>query len=333
MILHPSVLALVGSALLVGALLVYSAWWAARILRHWDLASGSELQLALERRTHLVSTLLAYVLVFGLASLFLFVFTADSLAPLFTGAMCAAGSLKASPYGYPVLLLQIAGFALAAIWLVVNRADTLGRDYPLVRFKYGYLLALVPVLLLEMALRAAYFLDLEPEVITSCCGSLFGAGGRGLGSDLAGLPPRVTGGAFLVLLAGAIGAGLVFRRTGRGGWILGGFSALLLPVGLGAVVSWLSPYVYELPTHHCPFCLLQREYHWVGYPLYGALLGGSLTGTGVGVLMAFRSIPTLAAPLPAFQRRLAGWSVLLLVLLGALVAWIVAGSNLRLPPG
>ncbi len=333
MILHPSVLALAGSALLVGALLVTSAWWAAQILRHWDLSSGSELQLALERRTHLVSTLLAYVLLFELASLFLFVFTADALAPLFTGAMCAAGSLKASPYGYPVLLLQLAGFALSAVWLVVNRADALGRDYPLIRFKYGFLLALVPILLLEMGLRAAYFLDLKPEVITSCCGSLFGAGGRGLGSDLAGLPPRLAGGIFVALLTGGVAVGLLFRRTGRGGWILGVLSALLLPVGLGAVVSWLSPYVYELPTHHCPFCLLQREYHWVGYPLYGALLGGSLTGAGVGVLMAFRSIPSLATPLPAFQRRLAGWSVALLAALGALVAWIVATSHLRLPPG
>lgn len=329
MILHPSVLALVGSALLVGALLAYSAFWGARIVRHWDLASGSELQLALERRTHLVSTLLGHVLVFGLASLFLFVFTADSLAPLFTGAMCAAGSLHASRYGYPVLVLQIAGFALAALWLVLNRADSLGYDYPLVRLKYRLLLALVPFLLLEMVLRVAYFLDLRPEVITSCCGSLFGSAGRGFGSDLAGLPPRLAGGAFLVLLAGAVAAGLSFRLAGRGGWALGLLSAALLPAGLAATVSWLSPYVYELPTHHCPFCLLQREYHWVGYPLYGALLGGSLAGMGVGVLMPFRAIPSLASALPAYQRRLAGWSVGLLAILGLLVTWIVAGSQLR----
>jgi hypothetical protein len=328
-ILHPSVLALVGSALLVGSLLVYSAYWGARIVQSWDLSSGSELQLALERRTHLISTLLGYVLVFGLASLFLFVFTADSLAPLFTGAMCAAGSLHASRFGYPTLLLQIAGFALASIWLMVNRADSLGYDYPLVRFKYRFLLALTPVLVAEMVLRTAYFLDLKPEVITSCCGSLFGAGGKGFGSDLAGMSPSIAQGAFLALLVVAVASGVLFRVFGRGGWMLGASSALLLPVGLAAGVSWLSPYVYELPTHHCPFCLLQREYHWVGYPLYAALLGGSLTGAGVGVLMPFRTIPSLAGELPAFQRRLAGWSVALLTGLGLLVAWIVAASQLR----
>lgn len=329
MILQPAVLALLGSSLLVGALLAHSAAWAARILQGWDLASGSERQLRLERRTHLVSTVVGYVLVFELASLFLYVFTADALAPLFTGAMCAAGSLHANRWGYPVLLLKILAFVLAGLWLVLNRADALGHDYPLLKVKYRFLLVLVPVVLLEMALQAAYFAGLRPEVITSCCGSLFGAGGRGFGSDLAGVPPRLAGGAFLLLLVGAVASGVLFRRSGRGGWMLGASSLLVLPVGLAAVVSWLSPYVYELPTHHCPFCLLQREYHWIGYPLYAALLGGSLTGVGVGVLMPFTSVPSLALPLPAYQRRLAGWSVGLLAGLGLLVTWIVAASQLR----
>ena len=329
MILHPAVLALGVSSLLVGAMVVASASWGWRILAHWDLRSGSELQLALERRTFLVSTLLAYVLVFELASLFLYVFTADSLAPLFTGAMCAAGSLQASRFGYPALVVKLAGFVLAGLWLVVNRADAMGSDYPLIRVKYRFLLALAPLLLLDVVLQAAYFLDLRPEVITSCCGSLFGADGKGLGSDLAGLPPAATGAAFVALLAAAIAAGVLFRATGRGGWALGLLSALLVPAGLAATIAWLSPYVYELPTHHCPFCLLQREYRYVGYPLYGALLGGAITGMGVGVLMPFRRVPSLAAALPAFQRRLSTWSAALLAALAALVAWIVLTSHLH----
>lgn len=329
MILHPAVLALVGSSVLLGGLLVYSAWWAARILASWDLASGSELQLALERRTHLVSTILGYLLVFELATLFLFVFTADSISPLFTGAMCAAGSLQASRWGYPVLVLKIAAFLLAGLWLVLNRADGLGFDYPLVRVKYRLLLAIAPVVLAEMALQAAYFLDLRPEVITSCCGSLFGQSGEGFGSDLAQLPPRPVAAAFVGLLATAIAAALLFRRTGRGGWLLGGLSLALLPVALAAVVSWLSPYVYELPTHHCPFCLLQREYRYVGYGIYGALLLGVVSGGGVGLLMPFRRIPSLAAGLPILQRRLAATAAGALLALAALVVLAVWTSNLQ----
>ena len=61
-----------------------------------------------------------------------------------------------------------------------------------------------------------------------------------------------------------------------------------------AILSFISPYFYELPTHHCPFCILQSEYGYIGYLLYGALFGSAVTGMGVGVLMPFRNIASLS---------------------------------------
>jgi hypothetical protein len=329
-IVNPSVIALVGGSAMGGALLLGAAVEGVRVLRGWDLASGSERQLELERRTYLVSTLLGFALAFELASLFLFVFTADAMAPLFTGAMCAAGSLKASPWGYPVLILKLVNAVLAGLWLILNHADQQGYDYPLIRVKYALLLLLAPPALAEVGLQAAFFADLRPEVITSCCGSLFGEGGRGFGSDLASLPPRVAGVALVVTLAAALAALARFRLSGRGAVVAGLLAAAALPVGLAAVVSVISPYVYELPTHHCPFCLLQREYHWLGYPLYGALLLGAVAGAGVALLQPFRRVPSLAGPLPPLQRRLALASLLGLGLFAALSAWQVAASGLRM---
>ena len=46
-------------------------------------------------------------------------------------------------------------------------------------------------------------------------------------------------------------------------------------VSLAAMVSFISPYVYEMPSHHCPFDVLQSGYHWIGYPLYLLLGGGT----------------------------------------------------------
>jgi hypothetical protein len=329
-ILHPAVLALVVSSVATSGLLLYAARWAVVILRRWDLASGSALQLELERRTYLLSTILGLVLVFELASVFLYVYTADGLAPLFTGAMCAAGTLHASPWGYPVLLLKLANAVLAGLWLALNHADGSGHDYPLIRPKYLLLLALTPPVLLEAVLQLRHFAALEPEVITSCCGSLFGRGGAGLGSDLAAAPPRAAAWAFYGVVAGAIGAALLFRRTGRGATALAALAGLALPVSLVAVIAFVSPYVYELPTHHCPFCLLQAEYRFMGYPLYAALLGGGVAGLSVGLLAPFRRIPSLAGALPRFQRRLAGVSALLLALLLALVTGEVLASGLRM---
>jgi len=328
-ILHPGVLALLVASVATSGLLLYAAWHGLAIARAWDLASGSAHQLDLERRTYLVSTILGWVLAFELVSLFLYVYTADAIAPLFTGAMCAAGSLRAAPGGYTVLLLKLGGFVLAGLWLVLNHADQQGQDYPLVRTKYVALLAITPPLLLEAWLQARFFTSLRPNVITSCCGSLFGRTGEGLGSDLAALPPRAAAVALLAVVGGAVATGLASFRWWRAGWALAALAAAALPVALAAVVSWVSPHVYELPTHHCPFCLLQREYHWIGYPLYAALLGGAVAGMGVGILAPFRKVRSLSAAVPALQRRLAGVAAALLGALLLLVAWLVLSSGLR----
>jgi hypothetical protein len=71
-----------------------------RILISWNIKSGSELQLGLERQTYLVSTILSYTFVFQILSLFLYIYTADNLHNLFVGAMCAAGTLNVNEYGY-----------------------------------------------------------------------------------------------------------------------------------------------------------------------------------------------------------------------------------------
>src|SRR3990172_2439479 len=107
MTFHPATLALHVSSILIAFMVLYSARYGIRILRKWDIGSGSELQLTLERRTYLISTLLAYTFGFQLLSLFLFIFTADHLHTLFVGAMCAAGSLYFNGYCYPSLILKI----------------------------------------------------------------------------------------------------------------------------------------------------------------------------------------------------------------------------------
>jgi hypothetical protein len=329
-ILHPGVLALLLSSLLVAGMVAYASWQGLRVLRHWDLASGSERQLDLERRTSLVSTLLAVALGVELISLFLYVFTADAIAPLLTGAMCAAGTLQATPWGMPVLLLKLATFVYGGVWLVLNHADGLGHDYPLTRAKYALLLPLLPPVLLEAFAQLAHFRAIRPDVITSCCGSLFGAGGEGPGAELAALPPGPASAVFFAAVAAVLAIGAVFHATGRGGPAFALAAGLALPVALAGIVSFVSPHLYELPTHHCPFCLLQREYGYVGYPLYATLLGGAVTGMGVGAIAPARRRESLSAAVPVLQRRLAAVSMSLFAAFAMIVTWGMNASALRL---
>ncbi len=327
MILHPAILALLGLSAVTSGLVLYAAWFAGGILRRWDLRSGSELQLALERRTYLISTVLGYVFAFQLLSPFLFVFTADRLCPLFTGAMCAAGTLHANAFGYPTLGLKLANFLLAGLWLVWNATDNRAHDYPLIRAKYGLLLAMTPLVLAEALAQGAFFLGLAPDLITSCCGTLFSGEGQGLTSDLAAAPLGPTRAAFFAVLGATVLLAPWSRRAPGLRYAFAGLSAGGFLLGLLAVVSFLSIYVYELPTHHCPFCLLQAEYGAVGYPLYGALLGAGVTGVGVGAVEPFRAIPSLGEVVPRVQDRLTAAAAGLFLVVLAVAAWAVGSSG------
>lgn len=305
MILHPAIVALVVVSVLVTAMILSGAFFGVRIIRHWDLASGSEGQLLLERRTYLISTLLSYVFAFEIGSLFLFIYTADSLHTLFVGAMCAAGALYVDPYGYPTLLLKILNVILAGLWLIVNHVDNRAYDYPLIRKKYALLMILAPLILAESVSQTLYFTQMKADVITSCCGSLFSTAGNAVSADIAALPPQVAMGGFTFVLALTILTGAVYRFRGKVGGLFSFASGLFFLVACASFISFISPYFYELPTHHCPFCVLQREYGYIGYGLYAALLIGVISGLGVGVLMPFRGVASLAGILPALQQRLA----------------------------
>ena len=328
MLLHPAVIALLLTSLLSSILLLYSAYYGYLVIRQWDLSSGSELQLSLERRTYLISTILTYLFVFQILSLFLYLFTADSLHPLFVGAMCAAGTLHVNGYGYPALLLKIFNVLAAGVWLIVNFVDNRAYDYPLVQKKYVLLLAISPFILAETVVLAQYFLHLEPNIITSCCGSLFSEGVQSISSNLVSLPARIMGPALYLSMAASIGSGLGFYRTGKGGYLFSLLAAGAFVVAIPAVISFVSPYIYELPGHHCPFCILQREYGYVGYPLYAGLLGGVVAGLGVGALMPFRKRESLALLIPSVQKRLTLVSMLGYLVFLAIVTYCLAASNL-----
>ena len=224
--------------------------------------------------------------------------------------MCAAGSLAVNPFGYPTLLAKLATCLIAGVWLILHRADTQGYDYPLIHPKYALLLLLVPMVLAETWLQAGYLTGLKADVMTSCCGSLFGQGRQGFAAELAGLPSRIMQPLFWSTFGALLLTGIGLLRRRRGAAVVAVLSLGFLLVAVASLLSFFCLYIYELPTHHCPFCLLHREYGFVGYPLYAALLGGAIAGLGLGTLSLFHDRKSLASALPRMQTRLA-WGVLI----------------------
>ncbi len=330
MILHPAIVALLLVSLLLTGMCLYSAFFGIRIIRRWDLTSGSEEQLALERKTYLISTILSYVFVFQIGSLFLFIFTADSLHDRFVGAMCAAGALYADSYGYPAFLLKIFNVLLAGIWLIINHADNRAYDYPLIRIKYVLLLFLTPLIAAETVLQALYFAGLKADVITSCCGSLFSSEQSGVSSDIASLPSGPAMAVFYLFFGLTFLTGIFYRFRQRMGILFSLSSGLFFLVACISFISFISLYFYELPTHHCPFCVLQKEYGYVGYLLYAALLCGAVSGLGVGALMPYGRIGSLSLVLPALQKRLAATCLIAYLAFAALSTWRIVATDFTL---
>jgi hypothetical protein len=325
-ILNPAVISLIGGSLLSNIFMIRVSWTGIEILNHWDIRSGSTRQLALERKTYLVSTFVKILMVCQIASLFLFVHTADHVHTEFVGAMCAAGTLAVNAYGYPTLMVKILVGLLCGVWVLVNRADGQAPDYPLIRFKYKTLLALHGLFVLDLFLQWGYFAHLNPDVITSCCGLLFGDSQGSLTAELAHLPPQTMQVLFFASAFALLRIGIQFILKGRpargcalaGIWFTG--------VCLASLISFISLYFYQLPSHHCPFCILQKEYGYVGYPLYLAWLVLAVFSAGIGVLDRFRSLPSLREVIPGMQRRFCGVALLagaafVLITLYPMVFW------------
>jgi len=323
MTFHPGILALLLGSILTTSMLCYAAYEGVQIIRNWDISSGSERQLALERKTYLVSAIISYVLGFQLLSLFLFIYTADTISPLFIGAMCAAGSLNVNEFGYPALILKIVGFLLSGLWLIVNMTDNKAYDYPLIRTKYWLLLFIAPFLISETIAQGGYLLSLKPNIITSCCGTLFTAEAETVISDLLALPRAFSETIFFISAPIHMALGAYAYLKTKGVYLFSIASLTHFLISIVALISFISIYFYELPTHHCPFCILQPEYAYAGYVLYSALLAGAVSGMGTGILMPFRKIESLQSVVPPIQKKLTMISIL-----SNITFIVIAGSGI-----
>ncbi|MBI4773187.1 MAG: hypothetical protein HY788_03225 [Deltaproteobacteria bacterium] len=319
MILNPAIIALILGSLLLSLFAVYSSAIGWRIIRRWDIRSGSELQVSLERKTYLISTVLAYLMGFQLFSFFLFIYTSDVLHEIFIGAMCAAGTLNVDPHGYPALLVKIANVVSCGVWLSMNHIDNQAEDYPLIRPKYKFLMFLTGMLLLETYLQLRYFSGMRADVITSCCGTLFSESSETITGELAGIPSIASQ---IILFASfllTIRVGGYYLWTGKGAKAFSRMSVWFFVFALVALISFISLYYYELPTHHCPFCVLQKEYHYIGYPMYITLLTGSIFGISVGLMNRYRDIDSLKSIIAKIQVRWC-WAAMLSYLAFMLIA-------------
>lgn len=328
MLLNPAIMALILVSGLVTLMLILASGFALKVVHHWDIDSGSERQLGLERQTYLISTLLTWCFVSELVSLLLFIYNAESMSGQFVGAMCATGVLNVNEWGWPTLFLKMTIFFMGAAWLALNHLDNQGRDYPLIRLKYSLLLLIVPLAIAEFVAQLNHFLRMDPAVITSCCGSLFSAQAEGVAAEVAGLAPRTA----MLLLYGsgtaALVSGVWYAVRRSGGPLFAVISTGAFVMALVAIVSFISLYIYAHPHHHCPFCILKSGHDYVGYLLYLPLFGATAMALATGATAPWRKIPSLADAVDRSAPRLAWLAISLFGLFYLIASWSIMSSNL-----
>ncbi len=259
-------------------LMITAALQAAVVLRGWDFQSSSRAQYGREKRAALVGLLVSTVAFFKLLLLPFFTHTVDRLSALVPGAMCGAGVLGANAFGTPLLLLKVCALFGLGLWWLLRRQDQAAEDHPHMRLLLAGAISLALLVLLESALDLLYLTRISTLTPVQCCSRIFGVAG-----DAAGLPLGLDTPLLLILFgllylltvsAALLGYRLVQMLAAAG----------LLLAGYYAVVYFFGTYVYQLPTHLCPVCMLQPAYGYIGYWIWGTLLAGTFAALAAFVL-------------------------------------------------
>jgi len=316
------------------ALLVYAVFLGLRIAFKWDAGSSSTAQLGLERRSYLVSTLVMYVASFEMLSLWLFVIIInDHLPPLIRGAMCGTGSLNANEYGWIALILKIAESIVLALWLVAHRLDGRFPEYPLTREKFVLLLLVAPLVLATVVLQTLYFLNINPNIITTCCSITFSS--INVGSHRGSLQLAINEDLIVRVWYGMLVVGFVFdalivfseRWLRTVGPVVVPITGIVIcVVTVFAIVNHYAKYIYGMPSHRCPFDMLWSEYYYVGYLIYGLLMISTISSISTAVMKLARKKKSIQAEATILCKTAAIWNavslgLLFLLLQGIALRW------------
>jgi len=279
MILSPQVVTI---EILDGIFLVFgtvSFILALQIALKWDLNSTTKLQYKLEKQSFLSATIIKYIFVIKLLLFLFFIFTLDKISNLLTGAMCAVGVIDATEYGIYLMILKLFNLYIFSFWLSLHYLDIKSPTLPYTKAKFEIFLIAYIFLIAEIIIEIVMFSSIDTNKMVSCCGTLYSASANSPIGDILKINSSLLVGLFyfnffLILV--------FYRYRIRYLFAISNFSFIF--IALISLISFFGTYIYQLPTHHCPFCLLQKDYYYVGYFLYTFLFIGTFFGINTAIL-------------------------------------------------
>ena len=254
-------------------------YFSLKIVFYYDASATTPRQYSLEKQSYLVATIIKFIFAIKIPLFIFFIFTLNQIATLLPGAMCAAGVVNATVYGTPLLLLKIINLYLFGYWIVLNYEDMKTPQQKYLRLKFLLFCIVYILFVIEIVTQFVMFASIDVNSVVDCCGAIFSTTSQTYMAKLLGLPHAV----LLPLFYGLFLIMALFYFM-KNSYLYAVANALFLPISIITLIAFFGTYIYELPTHHCPFCLLQKDYSYIGYILYVLLFIGTFFGFIVGVI-------------------------------------------------
>ena len=249
-----------------------------KIVKSWNFDSTSKKQYALQKSAYLTATIIKYIFFVKVPLFLFFIFTLDKTSNIISGAMCGAGVVDATEYGLYLLVLKVLNIYLFAYWILLHTLDTQSEEEQFIRYKFTLFSVFYFLLVGEIILEFFMFSSIDVSSVVDCCGVIYSSSSSSyfsviLGADLSLLLTLFYALFILMFLA------FFFKKRE----LFSLLNLLFMVMALITLITFYSTYIYELPTHKCPFCFLQKDYNYIGYILYIVLF----IGTFSGLVMAF----------------------------------------------
>ncbi|AII14835.1 putative membrane protein [Campylobacter iguaniorum] len=254
--------------LIIIVLMAISQFYIVSIMRFWDFEATTSLQYNLEKKNYLINTILLFAITCKIILFIFFILSLNKLSSIVPGAMCSAGVVGSNKYGNILLLLKILLIFGFGLWIIINSLDLKAITFPYLRKKYMIFTLLFTFVLVEFFLEISFFTNIPLKVPVFCCSVVFQA-------------PQLPFGytkTLLVVFFYTIFTSIIVLNWLKQSIASFASSLLFMFVAYYAITYFFGLYVYEMPNHQCPYCMLQKEYFYVGYIIWGSLFLGVFFG-------------------------------------------------------
>ena len=260
--LSPEVITLLFITFVLAIVLTFAAFKTVQLLKNYKPNAVTQKQYTLEKSSYLITTIIQVSLFINIFLLALFIHTLNSLSDIIPGAMCAAGVVSSNSFGNPLILLKITIILGSLIWLRINQEDFITKGQPYFKRKYLFFLVLFTLFLLDSLLEVTFFAHLSTVEPVMCCSHIYNNTPSSFKLSDTSLVTLFYTLYLLLLLT------LILKKR----ILSAAFSLLFLYVSYLAITYFFSTYIYELPTHKCPYCILSADYGYIGYFIYASLI-------------------------------------------------------------